>query len=245
MPIIYLSKLTAPERSARAHFHLGIALTFVAGALNAGGFLVIGQYTSHMTGIVSAAADNLVLGHIALALAGLLSCASFIAGAGSTALSINYARRTARKNPYSAPLLAEAFLLLIFGLVGASLQPQGLISVSLTAILLCYLMGLQNALITKISNSEIRTTHVTGLVTDLGIELGKLLYWNRYGRQKNDSPVRANRKKLLIYASLALSFFVGGVVGAFGFKWVGFSSTIPLAVILIAMSLAPLFKRTA
>jgi len=39
-------------------------------------------------------------------------------------------------------------------------------------VLLCFIMGLQNAVITKISHAEIRTTHVTGLVTDVGIELG-------------------------------------------------------------------------
>lgn len=67
-------------------------------------------------------------------------------------------------------------MLLLFGLVGNRLQQHELITVSLTAILLCYVMGLQNALITKISHAEIRTTHVTGLVTDLGIEMGKLIY---------------------------------------------------------------------
>ncbi|RJF96748.1 DUF1275 domain-containing protein [Noviherbaspirillum cavernae] len=61
MPITYLSGLAATERTTRANFHLGVSLSFVAGALNAGGFLAIGQYTSHMTGIVSSAADHLVL----------------------------------------------------------------------------------------------------------------------------------------------------------------------------------------
>ena len=58
MPIRYLSRLTAPERSERTNLHLGMALAVVAGALNAGGFLAVGQYTSHMTGIVSSVADN-------------------------------------------------------------------------------------------------------------------------------------------------------------------------------------------
>ena len=68
MPINYLAHLTAPERTAQSNLHLGVTLAFVAGALNAGGFLAIGQYTSHMTGIVSAAADHLVLGDLVLAL---------------------------------------------------------------------------------------------------------------------------------------------------------------------------------
>jgi len=44
---------------------------------------------------------------------------------------------------------------------------QGLF-VSATVMLLCFIMGLQNAVISKISRSEIRTTHVTGLVTRRG-----------------------------------------------------------------------------
>lgn len=62
MPIKYLSALTAVQRSARTNRHFGVTLAFVAGALNAGGFLAIGQHTSHMTGFVSSAADHLVLG---------------------------------------------------------------------------------------------------------------------------------------------------------------------------------------
>lgn len=245
MPIRYLSKLTAPERTYRANLHLGMALAFVAGALNAGGFLAVGHYTSHMTGIVSAAADNLVLGNIALASAGLLSLAFFVAGAATTALLISYAKRAGKRNIYSAPLLVEAFLLLVFGLVGSTLQLHELISVSLTAILLCYVMGLQNALITKISNAEIRTTHVTGLVTDIGIELGKLMYWNRHRHDRQNPLVLANRKRLAVHSSLVSSFFVGGLIGALGFKNVGFSSTVPLVFILLAISAAPIFKQSS
>jgi uncharacterized membrane protein YoaK (UPF0700 family) len=238
MPIHYLAQLTARDRTATTNLHLGVLLAFVAGALNAGGFLAIGQYTSHMTGIVSSAADNLVLGNIALTMAAALSLLSFMAGAATTAWLVNYSKRSSGKNIYAAPLRIEAMLLLVFGLVGATLQLHEIISISLTAILLCYMMGLQNALVTKISNAEIRTTHVTGLITDIGIELGKLMYWNRT-HVASTHTVLANRTRLRVHSLLAISFFVGGVVGALGFKYAGFASTIPLALPLIAMSLAP------
>ena len=133
-------------------------------------------------------------------------------------------------------------LLLVFGLVGATLQLQTLVSVSLTAILLCFVMGLQNALITKISNAEIRTTHITGLVTDIGIELGRLVYWNR--TQGATAPlVRANRTKLRVLGSLIFSFALGAVLGALGFKYLGYVSTVPLAIVLVVVSAAPFFRR--
>jgi uncharacterized membrane protein YoaK (UPF0700 family) len=237
MPIDYLARLASQQRTASANFHLGVLLAFVAGALNAGGFLAIGQYTSHMTGIVSSAADNLILGNIGLTVAAGLSLFSFMAGAATTALLVNYARRSSAKNIYSAPLQLEAALLLAFGIVGATLRHHEIVSISLTAVLLCFTMGLQNALITKISNAEIRTTHVTGLITDIGIELGKLVYWNR-NRDIANYAVLANRARLKVHAALVAAFFIGGVIGALGFKYAGFSSSILLALPLVVMSFA-------
>lgn len=237
MPLDYLTRLTAHQRTAAANLHLGVLLAFVAGALNAGGFLAIGQYTSHVTGMVSAAADNLVLGNAALAVAAGLSLLSFLLGAATTAWLVSYGRRRAAPNVFAAPLRLEALLLLAFGIIGATLSLPGLFSISLTAMLLCFTMGLQNALVTKISNAEIRTTHITGLVTDIGIELGKLIYWNR-SRDESAHTVLANRRRLQVHLALALSFFIGGVMGALGFKHAGFSFTIVLALPLVAMSLA-------
>ena len=246
MSFNYLASLAATVRTQRANLHLGVALAFVAGALNAGGFLAIGQYTSHMTGVVSSAADDLVLGKVAHAIAGLLSLAAFISGAITTALMVNFARRTPSTVTftYTAPLLLEAALLLVFGLVGTTLKAHEFINVSMTAILLCYVMGLQNALVTKISNAEIRTTHITGLVTDLGIELGRLIYWNRTG-QLFAPAVRANRAKLRVLGALISAFALGGIVGALGFKYVGYMSTVPLAVMLVVMSATSFFRRVS
>lgn len=87
--------------------------------------------------------------------------------------------------------------------------------------LLCFFMGLQNAVVSKWSRTEIRTTHITGIVTDTGIELGKLCYWNATGTP-HQHRVRADKERLAVLALLAAFFFCGGVAGAFGFKHVGY-----------------------
>ncbi|NNG24690.1 YoaK family protein [Telluria aromaticivorans] len=239
MPIQYLSGLTAHPRTGQADLHIGVILTLVAGALNAGGFLAIGQYTSHMTGIVSAFADQLVLRHFAMAGIAALSWIAFVAGAASTALMVNYLRRAEVRNPYAVPLLIESTLILLFGALGGVLEKRELVDASLGVITLCFTMGLQNALITKISRAEIRTTHLTGLTTDLGIEIGKLLYWNQHRPSDGRVPVRANWKKLRIHATLIASFLGGGIAGALGFSYAGFISTVPLALALAAIAIAP------
>lgn len=241
MPIQYARSLIGTERSASANQHLGALLAFVAGAINAGGYLAVHQYTSHMTGIVSAMANNLAGGAYELALAGLGAILSFLAGAACTAIMVNYSRRQHARTVGAGPLLLEAVLLLGFGLLGARLTRIDALFVPLTVMLLCFMMGLQNALITKLSNSEIRTTHVTGIITDIGIEIGKLLYWND-ARLTNERPVQANLARLKLLIVLVTAFFIGGTGGALGFERLGYSACLPLALLLALLAAAPLLQ---
>ncbi len=234
-----LLHLASQSRTPATDRWLGGLLAFNAGAINAGGFLVVGRYTSHMTGFASMLADNLVLGNLALVLGALGALLAFTGGAAATALLVNWARQHRLRSEYALPLLGEAVLLLVFGLIGATLNRQTPFAVPLTVLVLAFTMGLQNALVSKISSSQIRTTHMTGVITDLGIELGKLVYINR-----QDSPlatrVLANRAKLRLFAGLLGAFVAGGLVGAAGFKQAGFIWVLPLALLLLGLSLPPL-----
>ncbi len=238
MPISYARSLTGHERTPGANRHLGVALAFVAGAINAGGFLAVREYTSHMTGIVSSAADNLVLGNTNLVLAAFGALLSFLLGAACTAILVNYIRRRGLHSGFALPLLLEAVLLLVFGILGARLAGIDAFFIPLTVMLLCFMMGLQNAVITKVSHAEIRTTHMTGIVTDIGIELGKMAYWNADGPLRQPK-VAANLGRLLLMLSLLGAFFLGGVVGALGFKHLGYLSTVPLAAFLCVLAIVP------
>jgi len=226
------------NRSLQTNIRLGAVLAFVAGAVNAGGFLAVGTYTSHMTGVVSALADHLVLGNLVLAAASLGALLAFLLGAMTTAWLVNWGLREELTCAYGLPLLLESVLLLIFGIFGAVISWWLDLLVPLTVLLLCFIMGLQNAVITKISKAEIRTTHVTGLVTDLGIELGKLLYINRSQRSMA-GPVRANHQKLRLHLTLVCSFFIGALCGALGFKFLGYVTTLPLALTLLLLVWRP------
>ncbi|ANN69420.1 YoaK family protein [Bordetella bronchialis] len=244
MPVHYLRALTSPGRTTENNRRLGRSLAFVAGAANAGGFLAVGQYTSHMTGIVSALADHAVLGNAVLVTAGLCSLLAFMTGAAVSAILINWGRRRGAQSEYAMPLMLEAALLLVFGLLGTQLAEHRMFFVPATVGLLCFIMGLQNAIITKISKSEIRTTHMTGVATDIGIEIGKLFYWNVQGGAP-DAKVMANRPRLRLLASLLGMFLLGGVTGALGFKHMGFVATVPLATLLIVLAIVPVFDDLA
>jgi uncharacterized membrane protein YoaK (UPF0700 family) len=171
--------LTGQHRTSDSNRRLGLLLAFNAGAINAGGFLVVKLYTSHMTGFLSMLADHLVLGNTVLVLGALGALLAFVSGAAVTTILIHWAKKRKLHSTYALPLLIEAMLMLAFGLLGAAtLHWRTPFAVPATVLLLSFIMGLQNATVTKMSAAQIRTTHMTGTITDLGIELGKLLYWN-------------------------------------------------------------------
>ena len=236
MPIQFIQLLTSSQRSHKTNIQLGAYMAFVAGAVNAGGFLAIARYTSHMSGIISAIGDDLALNNLISVLGGISLLLSFLFGVATTAIIVNWGHRRKIHSEFALPLLVEAILLLIFGLVGANLNLYLPLTVPAIALLLCFVMGLQNAIVTKASKAEIRTTHMTGVITDIGIELGKLVYWNRSREDNDKGYVKANREKLKTHLFIFGMFLIGGIIGAVSFKKAGYISVVPLSLSLVLIA---------
>ena len=226
-------------RSDSLNRQLAWAMAFVAGAVNAGGFLAVGHYTSHMTGVVSSMADEVAGGDLTTALAALAMMLCFMGGAFVCSTLISFGQRHRLRSRYALTLTVEAALMLVFGFMGNRLQQEIEFTLPITVMLLCFIMGLHNAVTSIISGAAVRTTHLTGTVTDIGIELSRLTYMNvhnQHGRKR----ILANRQKLVLYLLILASFLGGGVVGALGFKHIGFKVTVPLAGFLCLLAARPL-----
>lgn len=237
MPIAFsfFYRLTGRYRTEALNQNLGRILAFVAGFINAGGFFIIQQYTSHMTGILSLAADEIALGRYAASflMIGFVFC--FLVGACMTTVIVIKAREKHLHAQYAIPLLIESVLILIIMGVHQLFVTESFI-VPVVIALLCFLMGLQNAVITKASKAIIRTTHITGMTTDLGIEIGRALL----SRSKKNTGY--NQHKAALHFSIILTFFIGGVVGALSLENFGSLGLVPIAVVLIVISVPPLLR---
>ena len=229
-----VGRLAGADRTVRRHQWLAAVLALVAGTLNSVGFVAVSVYTSHMTGITAQIADHLVLGSLAMVLVGVEALTSFVLGAMTCAVVFNWGRRRRLRSRFANVLLLEAVLVLAFG--GLADQLTWGHREHVFVVVLCFTMGLQNATITKISDAQIRTTHVTGMVTDIGIELGKLGYRNR---MIGEPPVRADLGKLGMLAGLVGLFFVGGVLGAVGYRSLGFQVLLAPALALLVVAVPP------
>ena len=234
-PLHVVLNIAGTDRTPARNRWLARMLTFVAGALNSVGFVAVAAYTSHMTGLTAQVADHLVLGDTAPVVAGVTAIVAFIGGAATCALVFNWSRRRRHHARFASVLALQGGLMLLFGALAQYVE--WVYARELFIAVIAFTMGLQNAIISKVSDAQIRTTHVTGMVTDIGVELGKLIYLKRPG---DPDPVRADVAKLRLHASIVGLFFLGGVVGALGFLWLGYPSVVPLALFVLLVAAGPI-----
>ncbi|MDO4434038.1 MAG: YoaK family protein [Alysiella sp.] len=210
---------------------LAYVMTALAGAINAGGFFAVARYTSHVTGALSQSADELYLGNGHIALSLLLGVVAFILGAAHSGWTVLWAKRHRFRSSYGLSMWLEALYLLLFGLSGLFLPHNIAETQTILLLLLCFIMGMHNTVMTVLSGGAVRSTHMTGTATDLGIELAKMLYYRH-----DDNPrlvdVRVNRPKMRLLSGLFTAFILGGLIGAWGYHQIGYHFTLPVAAIL-------------
>lgn len=174
-------------------------LAFIAGIINVVGLLGFQhQSVSHLTGTASLLSFKIIQGDWTLAIhfGGIIF--SFFLGAVLSGLIIQNATLRLGKR-YSAALFLESGLLFIALMLLQNNYTTGDFWTSAAC-------GLQNAMVSTYSGAIVRTTHITGTVTDLGAMIGQ--YFRGHGIDK---------RKLGLYLLLIIGFMTGGLVGAIGF----------------------------
>jgi uncharacterized membrane protein YoaK (UPF0700 family) len=200
------------SRTLTHNLKLASLLSFVAGIVNVSGLFAVQRLTTNVTGHFAFFADELVKKNFEQGIIYLVFIIAFFLGAFCSNLLTELTSRINERFINAIPVGLEISILFIVALLDTpTIQAQG----NIIACLLLFAMGLQNALVTSISNSVVRTTHLTGLFTDLGIELSQLFFYRKEEQQKK------------LYASIKLRltiiffFFFGGVSGGYGYLLVG------------------------
>jgi uncharacterized membrane protein YoaK (UPF0700 family) len=118
-------------------------------------------------------------------------------------------------------LAVEAGLLALFIFVAGLSRATHPRALDAMAAVLCLAMGMQNSLVTRLSGSVVRTTHLTGVVTDLGIEAARWYRWHRAQMRgvpllikPRVPPERPPGMRTVILLTIVAAFTVGAVLGA-------------------------------
>jgi uncharacterized membrane protein YoaK (UPF0700 family) len=211
-------------RTIKHNLQIASLLSFVAGIVNVTGFLSIQRLTTNITGHFAFFVDEIFKLNFGQGLGFFLYICFFLLGSFVSGFLIELISRKETNNIFVLPTLIESFALIIAALFGnqfIALNPDFL------AFSLLFAMGLQNALVTKISNSVVRTTHLTGLFTDLGIEISQLFFYTK--KEQKQKLLSSIRLRMTIISF----FFMGGIAGGVLYTSIGLYGLLVAAATLI------------
>lgn len=210
-------------RTFNHNLKIASLLSFVAGVVNVVGFLAVQKLTTNVTGHFAFFVDEVFKLNFWQGFIYFLYIFFFFFGSFFSSLLLEVISRKDDQYIYIVPASIECFILFTMGCIGKALI---ITTPNIIAFSLLFAMGLQNSLVTSISNSVVRTTHLTGLFTDLGIELSQLFFYKGMDR----------RSKLFLSIKLRLLiiffFFSGGIVGGVGYNFMQIKALIIAGIVL-------------
>jgi uncharacterized membrane protein YoaK (UPF0700 family) len=217
------------QRTNAHNMKLAGLLSLTAGFVNAAGFLSFLVLTTNVTGHVALFAERLAVGDYHSAwIIGVWMLLFFI-GAFVSSIIIKMLGRHQRF-AYTLPLIIEMIILFMAASHMKWFEATDANNRFIAGSLL-FAMGLQNAMVTMISGSVVRTTHLTGMFTDLGIELAEGIY-----------DVAKDKKNGTLYGKIILRlviigfFFVGCITSAYCYHFLGYK-TFYIPVILLSIGI--------
>ena len=179
-------------------------LSFVAGIVNVTGFFAVQRLTTNVTGHFAFFVDEVFKLNFWEGLVYFLYIFFFFLGSFFSNLLIEIISRKDDHYIYVVPASIECLILFVIGFWGQDLVMKSQNSIAFG---LLFAMGLQNSLVTTISNASVRTTHLTGLFSDLGIEISQLFFYK--AKEQKSKLVSSIKLRLTIISF----FFTGGIVG--------------------------------
>ncbi|AFY02168.1 YoaK family protein [Bdellovibrio bacteriovorus] len=205
----------------KSNISVWMLMALQAGVLNIGGFMACHRFVSHVTGFATFFGLELAKGRPRYAWGMLLVPLFFLFGAMLSGQLVDI-RLKLRKKPKYYIAFGFIFFLTLVVFVGGALgffgtfgEPLGARRDFVLLALLCLVCGVQNGTITTVSRSVIRTTHLTGITTDLGIGLVRILNRHKLHDVENEE------KATLMRLGIILFFGLGSVLGGYVFSRYG------------------------
>lgn len=199
-------------------------LSFVAGIVNVVGILAVQKLTTNVTGHFAFMVEQAISFHFNQAIFYFIYIFFFLFGAFFSNFIIEITQKFTNKDIFIIPVLIESLLLMSIALLNFNFIVA---NPNLIACSLLFAMGLQNSLVTTISNSVVRTTHLTGLFTDLGIEISQLFFY------KTDEQRTKLFSSIKLRVTIITTFFIGGILAGLFFSTYKMKTLIIASLLLI------------
>lgn len=194
---------------------MGTLTAFTAGTINIASLLIFLSFTSNVTGHYAILAAEISKGNWGqVGVVGLWIFLFFLGGFVSNFIVINFNRKS-KYLAHATPLMLEIVCLMFVGIYGQFYYQKTLEETEYLVAVMLFATGLQNGLTASISNFSVKTTHLTGTTTDLGILFS--MFTQKKFRKNGELVARA---KLL--SSIMVAYVLGAVFSGLTYYYLEF-----------------------
>lgn len=223
------------SRSHGDNVKLGSLSAFSAGMVNIGSLLLFLSFSSNITGHYAVLAAELVKGNLYQIAVVFVWIFMFFFGSFVSNLSVIHLNQKNNYVAHALPLILEMFCLVAVGVYGESFYAETLSETEILLAVILFAMGLQNGLTASISNFSIKTTHLTGITTDLGV------LFSMFTKKEYRSNAQLRQKAALLLYIVSF-YLIGALAAGFTYSFLGFRVFYLVAVVLAVIIVYDLSK---
>jgi uncharacterized membrane protein YoaK (UPF0700 family) len=216
------------ERTLKENLLLASSTAFVSGVTNVAGVIAFLAFTTNMTGHFANLARNVIEQNFPQVIIFLIWLFLFFAGAFTANFLVRWREHKSAYRANMAPIVLEIIILLFVAYYGSNHYTESLLEKQVITSALIFAMGLQNGLVSNISGGLIKTSHLTGLFTDLGADFAEWLYPN------SQKPVAVKNRMYIRFTILGF-YFLGALAGGYFFDKYNFNIFYFIPVILFTI----------
>jgi len=216
------------NRTLKQNLLLASSTAFVSGVTNVAGMVAFLAFTSNITGHVANLARHIVEQNLREITVFIIWLLLFFSGAFLSNFIVRSLEYKSRYRAHSVPIVIEIILLLFVAVYGHNFYKETDLEREIVIGVIIFSMGLQNSLVSTISGGLIKSTHLTGLFTDLG---GEVSEWLHPKVQKNETT----RNKIIVRLTVLLFYFIGAILGGLLFNIYDFAIFYFIPLILLTI----------
>jgi uncharacterized membrane protein YoaK (UPF0700 family) len=225
------------QRTLKANLMLASSTAFVAGVINVAGVIAFLAFTTNITGHVALLARKVTAKDIEEVITVFTWLFMFFFGAFVSHFMVRSLDQISRYKAHALPIVTEMIILLLIAIYGnhffdgTDLEREVIIGA------LLFSMGLQNSLVSTISGGLIKSSHLTGLFTDVGADMAEWLH-------PKTPKTELVRNRLYVRFTILGFYFFGAVAGGYFFELYNFKVFYFIPLILISILLYDIWDVT-
>lgn len=216
------------DRTLKENLMLASSTAMVSGMTNVMGLVAFLAFTSNITGHVANLSKHIVEQNFGEMLIFLLWLIMFFAGAFLSSFIVRSLEDKSYYRAHSIPVIIEIIVLLFVAIYGHNFYQETQTEREIVIATILFAMGLQNSLVSTISGGLIKSSHLTGLFTDLGGEVAEWLHPSAQNTQ-------TMRDKIFIRVTILTFYLLGGIIGGYFFNLYDFAVFYCIPFILLTI----------